>query len=35
MKRILRAIAFLIGAPVSVHPDGSVYVRIRDKWMPV
>jgi hypothetical protein len=32
--RFLRRIAILFGAPTTTQPDGTTYVRIRDKWMP-
>ena len=35
MTGFLRRLAVLFGAPISAHPDGQMYVRIRDKWLPV
>lgn len=35
MASIIRRIAVLLGAPVTVYPCGKVYVRIRDHWLPL
>lgn len=35
MTKLFRRIAILFGAPVTAHPDGQVYVRIRDHWLPL
>ena len=34
VMNIIRRIAVLFGAPITTHPDGQVYVRIRDRWLP-
>lgn len=35
MASIIRRIAVLLGAPTVTHPDGKVFVRVRDHWLPV
>ena len=35
MVKLLRRIAALFGAPTVEHPDGKVYVRVNDHWMPL
>lgn len=35
MTRFIRRIAILLGAPITAHPDGSLYVRLNDRWLPV
>lgn len=35
MTKLFRRLAVVLGAPLTVHPDGSAYVRIRDHWMPL
>lgn len=35
MKLFNRMIAAVIRAPRTVHPDGRVYARIGDRWLPV
>lgn len=35
MSKLIRRIAILFGAPIVTQPDGSVYVRIRDHWLPI
>lgn len=35
MASILRRIAVMLGAPIVTHPDGKVFVRINDHWLPL
>jgi hypothetical protein len=35
MNKLIRRIAVLFGAETTVHPDGAVFVRIRDHWLPL
>lgn len=35
MRKFFRRIAFLCGAPIVVHPNDEVFVRIRDRWLPL
>lgn len=35
MTRFIRRLAIVFGAPVTVHPNGDVFVRINDHWLPV
>ena len=35
MAKLIRRLAVVFGAPISVDPCGKVYVRINDHWLPV
>lgn len=35
MASVLRRIAVLLGASTVTHPDGKVFVRVMDHWMPL
>jgi hypothetical protein len=35
MRKLFRRIAAIFGAPTVTHPDGKVFVRINDQWMPI
>lgn len=35
MKKLFRRLALAFGAAATVHPDGQVYVRINDHWLPI
>lgn len=35
MRKLIRRIAAILGAPTVTHPDGSVFVRLRDHWLPL
>lgn len=35
MTKLIRRIAVLLGAPTVEHPDGKVFVRVHDHWLPL
>lgn len=35
MAKFIRRIVVLLGAPTMTHPDGKVFVRVRDHWLPL
>lgn len=35
MRNIINRIAAILGAPTVTHPDGKVFVRVNDRWLPL